>query len=170
MGGSCFSIFGKSNIHNKLAIMINISELRIGNIVSTNRGNGIISCLRIMDKKDISHNNLPIEVTLHCGAKYNVDEIDLEPVVFDYNLLKDYGGEPRNVNLYNKIKEVECVEFVYSVNGNKCPFLLIDINGCYNHVLPSYNALECVFNPIKSLHQLQNLYFALTGKELNVKL
>ncbi|MBS5798108.1 MAG: hypothetical protein KH100_15790 [Dysgonomonas mossii] len=150
--------------------MIQANELRIGNRVSTNRGNGTISSIKGVDKEDMSYNKFSITVTLDYGDKYDVGEVYLIGLELSPNLFQSLGIKTKKANLYKKLKNIECIEFKYTINNNECPMFLVFINGLYNHVLPSYNNLECVFNPIQSLHQLQNLYFALTGTELDVNL
>ncbi len=54
--------------------------------------------------------------------------------------------------------------------NDACFLVFVKDNGEFNHVVPADNDKECSFVPIKSIHQLQNLYFAMTGKELEVNL
>ena len=59
-------------------------------------------------------------------------------------------------------------EYIFSISIDNGWFLNIESN----YIFLNYKENECEVSHFeyKYLHQLQNIYFALTGKELNVKL
>lgn len=87
-------------------------------------------------------------------------------MIYDYVHLKDYGYILNPIPLTEEIllKCGSCLDRAY--------YILTPVEMRYSYKRKEF----CVFFNteviccIKYLHQLQNLYFALTGKELEVKL
>lgn len=127
--------------------MLKPEELRIGNIVRTS-----------------SSKPLPIfgifgdTIWLDCG-KYQVDETveSIEPIPIAEEWLLKFGFIVRNNidDLYEKLHE-----------NNLGYVISLTKSGKYDFHFPSLYAGEIT---IQYAHQLQNLYFALTGTELTIK-
>jgi hypothetical protein len=120
---------------------IQANELRIGNLVDWNGENGIISQL------------LEREVVFKCGESDLYETINPIPLTEEW--LLNFGfkvnretKEGNNIWRYNWTEGHFEIEQIYS-------FFLNDNNG--------YDT------EIKYVHQLQNLFFALTIEELNKK-
>lgn len=86
------------------------------------------------------------------------------------NLLKCGFKAVNNEALFGIPPGEEFYRIIYQVDSKKCPLILKLNNGVLCHVVPSDGFYGCAFKPVQYLHQLQNLYFALTGKELEVDL
>ncbi len=130
-------------------------ELRIGNIVSYN--NKAIKVNNILD--------FAINMTFHSISGDRDEEIlieEIEPIPLTEEILLKIGFE--------KSFNVGCSEKdhnVYYWSGKIS--LTIDLelsSGNYNYDSTPVDGAE----PLKYVHQLQNLYHALTGEELDFKL
>ena len=137
--------------------MLQSNELRIGNAVYTN----------ITHRQITTTSNLAVVIyeikLLKCAVSYvnngtiscnetNLYYTNLIPIQLTPCILKKCGFV---ANEYND-------EFEYNLLLLDCEYT----DGCFNVV---FN--ECTLPlDLKYLHQLQNLYFALIGKELTVKL
>lgn len=121
--------------------MIKANELRVGNIFNLVRGKG---SLPVVIDEDIM---LKI-----FSLAYNYALNDLEPIPLTPEWLERCGFEIPVDNGF----------FVRVARGVVC-IKLTDIG------LPIVRIGEMHFTNIKYLHQLQNLYFALTGEELTLK-
>lgn len=124
-----------------------INEIRIGNWVDNGEGNHyIIDTSFFIDILDFS--------------KDNSGETDLKPIPITEKWLLEFGFK----NIHNQqalinnewVKVYSFRNIEYFLDGE----ILIKGNCC----LDSFVYL----NPIKYVHQLQNLYFALTGEELTI--
>jgi len=120
--------------------MIEINELRIGNIVSDDHGNH----LTVDDMNEAGINFIDSSLGVLCRY-YEAHGITLTP-----EWLERLGFEGKFRNLpeggYIEIGDEEAT--------------LMPIDGCTGG-----HTFSC---PCKYVHQLQNLYFALTGQELQV--
>lgn len=124
--------------------MIQINELRIGNLI---RVNGILSKIEII-------NNELDEVYFFGEDFYHSDFCcNIEPMPITKEWLFKLGFELINNNFYRSRNCELCLH--WTVNKNK--------------MLPEYYGKRLVTGyDFKYVHQLQNLYFALTGDELTV--
>jgi len=142
--------------------MIQATELRVGNLVMTNNSKyrtndvGKIACVVSID----SENNF--EDKKGTATVYLIDD-----------KYKDTHGQW--LHFYEPIPITEEWLFKFGfVDGHKCeeyhnfiildPFFIVAYkkNNYHLHVYGKFNI------EIKYIHQLQNLYFALTGKELEL--
>ena len=91
------------------------------------------------------------------GSAYGYDQI--QPIPLTPEILEKCGFERRNYGwIINKLKE-----------ANDSYFGLFYINDNAGDLSLKLNSAYCPCAEIKHLHQLQNLYFALTGEELTFK-
>ena len=128
--------------------MIKVEELRIGNLIKWTLLNG---------KKSNAN-----EVELICkdginikGVSFDFKEIEPIPLTEEWLLKFD---------LRIKDRSIYCKETSYYESE-----LIVDIKE--GNVFDDMNALcnKINLSPIKYVHQLQNLIYALTGKELTIK-
>lgn len=121
--------------------MIQANELRIGNYLY------VIGAY-------------PIQVTAdHIKSIYEGDK-DYKPIPLSPELLLEKCGfEVDNLGYHKKKLEA---------HGNMIGIWLDDAIWIYNEASTQYNEIT-LLKP-KHLHQLQNLFFALTGKELEVNI
>lgn len=129
--------------------MIKPEELRIG------------SCILIQDRKkegipcittrvtQILHNEVKTEY-----HKYTDSCLCINPIPITEDVLLKCG--------FVKSDSETAVYFNYG------PSLLISFPKDDNNFLVSYNG--AFYHHVKNVHQLQNIYFALTDKELNIQL
>ena len=135
------------------------NELRIGNLIQKN---GKIHYTNIFTLRDIKN--------------LSIDDTDIfEPIPLTEEILLKCGFE----KVKNKDKE-DLREYIghtaqkarYAIFGTDIFITKVDKRGLL------WRNIECDFMvlfyhksiPIKYLHQLQNLYFALTGQELEINL
>ena len=117
-------------------------DLRIGNIVNRN-GNPIVV-------KDIAKSgiNMTIDTYGHCDQNYWTLWSEIEPIPLTEEWLLKFGFEkPKNRDCYIKKR----------LQGWKQMAYLIEEDTLIAHWIPC---------KLEHVHQLQNLYFALTGEEL----
>ena len=133
--------------------MINPNELRLGNYVLHKTGIRIVpvqcslqhfELLLKGESKNFFPFTLKAELLEKCGFTEN-KKYPLLPEAREFKLMLPVIGNSKN--------EI----FAYIKNNKEC-FGLATLNG-----LP-------ISNNFYNLHQLQNLYFALTGEELAIKL
>lgn len=126
---------------------MNAKELRIGNYVTSEQANEYYEILTIVE--------------LDCELIIAEDEggicfrnKDIKPIIITDKWLFKLG--------FNKINHIHGYDFFTLHNSkiNKCNIDIYDKNTKYM----GYSVLHCEY-----VHQLQNLYFALTGKELEIK-
>jgi phage FluMu gp28-like protein len=118
------------------------NELRIGNLVYWNGEIGIISQL------------LEMEVAFKCGESDLYEALD--PIQLTEEWLLKFGFEMINSSPINyKIYRLKDISFNVIKDSNIKLYNKIVYSEQYRH--------------IESIHQLQNLYFALTGDELTIK-
>lgn len=131
--------------------MIQANELRIGNYVNEYYWNNIKNCysLELIKIKGI------YETHIVCNEEdaYNLSELKpiplTEEILFKCGFVEEYEDEEDNSYFVNSSVEIMKVLF-------KQEFFLENIDN--------------ISLKIKYLHQLQNLYFALIGKELEINL
>lgn len=131
--------------------MINYKELRIGNWIRQSKRNNGIDCIEEdLQVKNINSKGLNI-ASNECPIYYEWQWFESIPLTGE--ILEKCGFE--------KVKNglgLRCVN-----QGNESTINSL-FNG-YPITLEVYGSRTPLWN-IKYLHQLQNLYFALTGKEL----
>lgn len=129
-------------------MMINVTELRVGNIVLYTQDNDELPVLKIDgDSKTIC-------LDLLLGLNMDVNEQDIQPIPLTPEWLERCGFEKvtKGIGLsvldgYVKISSLFTgMPLTLDIDGNRMPL-----------------------HGIKYLHQLQNLYFALTDEELQIK-
>jgi len=125
--------------------MIKANELRIGNWVKTNsewHENGISEI----------HYISPLNIIVRTNGVYQQYDInEIEPIPLTEEWLVKLGF------VYN--------EYMYSYNLNIVISKNIEWIGIYSNRMDD----DAEFNAPKFVNQLQNLYFALTGQELEMK-
>lgn len=129
--------------------MINPKELRIGNLVKCE------GKIRSVDQIGIGLISLiPIE-----GITFDVCQgSELDPIPLTHEILEKAGF------VYNK--ETEYYIRRYSLGAD----LEINLFCLFINEFTKDFQVEYYSMPIKSVHQLQNLFHALTGEELEIKL
>lgn len=124
--------------------MINPKELRIGNIINSSGLAMVV--LRIYEDRVFCHEYEPktiLEVP---------KDIDANPIPLTHEILEKAGGQFCD-GLGSK----------WYIFVNNQYNVVIDLIGRGYFIKDSHSELQ-------SVHQLQNLYFALTGEELEIKL
>lgn len=142
--------------------MINIRELRIGNVVMDDKG-GKYVIIGLQDnmiavKPYGLHPEYPIESIEINSSGIPITEEFISKCGFEKVTKQQLFGLPQE-NYYRKFYEIE---------SSKCPLVLIKENGYLCHVVPSDGTFGCSFIPILYIHQLQNLYYSLSGQELEI--
>lgn len=131
--------------------MIQANELRIGNSVFIN---GEIC-------PSIGYSVIMDVAMKERGVKNEyLDSLTFEPIPITEELIVKYGFE--------KERSLEDV-FVKVRNENSSPFILFSPNAYvakYNNIKDFYFNIERHIVTITHIHQLQNLYFAITKEEL----
>ena len=128
--------------------MINLNELRIGNIVLYRQDNDELPVLKI----DGDSKTFCLDLLL--GLNMEVNEQDIDPIPLTPEWLERCGFEkvPNGISLlvfegYVTISSLFTgLPLTLSIDGNSMPL-----------------------DNIRYIHQLQNIYFALTGQELTLK-
>lgn len=130
--------------------MVKATELRIGNLV-TYHGEEDMICT--VDAKDIFN--------IATGYMENHKIHSVIPIT--EKLLLEFGFEEKNYDYTISISECELVKLML-IPHDEFPS---ESSVCVIQSNEDDNEEETVFlSDIKYVHQLQNLYFALTGKEL----
>ena len=135
--------------------MLKANELRIGNLI--NWGVNIVP-IRSIHTESVLKDNVSVYIELNEKLQnYCLNITDIEPILLTEEWLLNFGFERHHADYSNDVIYIKNVP-----NNNEF------IWGVYPFELGS----GFVINKSKSLkyvHQLQNLYFALTGEELNIK-
>ena len=126
------------------------SELRIGNLVLCNTSIGFVD--KVIPVYSVSENEI---VLYHEPTKEYIYSNDclIEPIPLTDEWLFKFGFE-KTLNQYRK------PTLLNKIGYNNIPFILLFLDNQYQ-----YDDLRFRTN-IKYVHQLQNLYFSLTGEEL----
>lgn len=134
--------------------MINISELRVGNIVLYAQDNDELPVLKIDgDSKTVC-------LDLLLGLNIELNERDIDPIFLTPEWLAKCGFDYRTDDR------------VWAIQVGNNSYLEFD-DQMLCGVTPETWRDQCpiyIWADVKSIHQLQNLFFALTGEELNIKL
>lgn len=122
--------------------MIKVEDLRIGNWVNWNGENGVVSQI------------LEHEVVFKCGEDTLISE--LKPIELTEEILLKCGFKKIDHHRFKIIPSQ--FEFYYTISVH---------DNCFRIYVG--DSIICA-NVIFYLHQLQNLYFALTNQELEINL
>lgn len=135
-------------------------ELRIGNYVKIDEGIGKVAF--IMDKSfcnEYANDDYNITVEMGDGIFREEEEDKVEGIPLTEEILLNCGFEYINTN--NKVCGLISPE-----NGNGDRYRIVHfLDGDFRMVLNTWRYVS-----IKNVHQLQNLYYAINGKELNIQL
>lgn len=137
--------------------MIAANELRLGNYIH-HKELGVVKVISISSKIGDAE---PVFVEcLNDGLDYdfNLDE-DLTSITLTEEIISKCGFEKQN-------RDGE----IYFLNGDCFELHQFNQYGHFSYTCGDNLKGNFVSTRIDSLHQLQNLYFALTGKELEVKI
>ena len=129
--------------------MIQANELRLGNLVTVTRAKKEEEYEKVVSLTTIGHKTYSIKEDSFIKLAVNSE---LNPIPLTEDILLKAGFE-KNYDYCSSEDEV-----LYHLG-----------NFCWNMGDISYNGSDDWFK-CKYVHQLQNLYFALTGEELNIEL
>jgi hypothetical protein len=135
--------------------MIQAKDLRIGNWVKCGGFKRLYGEFKVAE---IYPDQITIEQKPYDG--FTVEEV--EPIPLTPEILEKCGFEKGVSEWYNKNYFTDCMEAAeemqlqVNLKSFRCGIADLDFGGT--------NAMTA--KPIQHLHQLQNLYFALTGQEL----
>jgi len=134
-------------------------DLRIGNLFIEKYRQKIIKVIQLNDEE------------IYFSGQF-IGEWQAEPIAINKDLLFDFGLIQSNDNkISNGYKgneyfifedEINCSDFFIEISLEKCWFCMLSI-GSHGDYENEY------LKEIKYIHELQNLYFALTRKELELK-
>lgn len=155
--------------------MVNINELRIGNLVSTNgkpmnTSHKDIYKVLAIDSRD-SFEEFKGCVTITCDDPRYKDVGAwcqyLEPIPLTPELLEKCGFEYSSNHIYEYKYDGSILfdELNDWKNIDKYSIGIVAGNGGWLHIPAGEVIIRCLY-----LHQLQNMYYAITGEELEVKL
>lgn len=122
---------------------MDIKELRIGNLIERN---GVTA------KIELINNEIDEVYFIDDDFYYNDFCCNINPIPLTKELILKFGFED---SIINKNSPINCYEFDLK---NQCLYILTD----------GKNRIT-ISRFIKYVHQLQNLYFSLTGEELTIK-
>lgn len=134
-------------------------ELRIGNYVKIDEGIGKVTF--IMDKNfcnEYANDDYNITVEMGDGIFREEEEDKVEGIPLTEEILLNCGFE--YINPDNKSCGMLSPD---DGKGNKQRIMYFDTN--FRMILNTWN-----YRPINYIHEVQNLYFAITNKELNIQL
>ena len=134
--------------------MINQNELRIGNLVM-GKHLSVRNTIEVYKIAKVNWNgSIMVENRI---SRFEEDmEDDITPIPLTEELLLKCGFVKRDDGVYE-----------LNVGRSYLPILQL-INGRFNINLYENSGIELPYTP--TVHQLQNLYFALTGQELNIEI
>lgn len=133
--------------------MIDLKELRIGNwIIGTTDGIGMPNQIQQVFSIDENYIN---PIYNHQGESYYIKPEDAEPIPLTEDILIKCGAGNPEWEMLNIWIDKEGKTIVYYENGVT-----------HVHYCPEYDIAKI---PVNTLHQLQNVIHALTGKELEFK-
>lgn len=142
--------------------MIQANELRIGNWVDSENGKGQILSI-FMDVAQMQ----PYRVLLsNHRSRIGIPVLSITPIRITEKILLNCGFT-FDTDLY---KEQGEAQFVLLKSTGRERIVYDTEVDFYKYMICDYGVDKQVGKFIKYLHQLQNLYFSLTGKELEVAL
>ncbi len=111
------------------------------------------------------------EDTLLGDKNERLNRSDCSSIPIKDELLKSCNFQTIRNRITFRVVPKVAYELKYQPKGimDYCYLVIVKDNNVFNHVVPADNDKDCCFIPINSLHQLQNLYFDLAGKELEIK-
>lgn len=158
--------------------MIQVNELRIGNWVHQFRERNernlfeltnIRRCIQVESIHDGCMNNFDkarININIEDDEIYGIWEEDINPIPITPEILEKCGFEASDEKNYLRHPSIPVmIEFFY--NGDFVSPIMLS-RGINSSSEDKYQL--CFSQQCRHLHQLQNLYFALTGEELTVNL
>lgn len=157
-----------------------VKELRIGNYVKAIQGNFETNKMWIKEKDHIYSNNDCVEITAKGLVDIEDGLIKVEPIPLTKEWLIKFGFYKRlneagayNMFAYRKKIKTTWSSYLYFIiddeNKSISGFDIRDIEA-YKYEYKAKQTTYPVNNKtVKYVHQLQNIYFALTGQELTLK-
>ena len=152
-----------------------IEDLRIGNLVSVNNKqfhpNLKGAILRVTGLNERSSNGvIETSVNLECERETYSQFIEyIEPIPLTEHLLVDNGFEKSSH--YNAYMHYD-LEVIIKANDGKGYWKLDHFSKIHDGKLYLTSEAEYTVSerPIEYIHQLQNIFFILSGKEIDIKL
>lgn len=135
-------------------------ELRIGNYVKIDSGIGkVVSLMSNTFCNECANDDYNITIEMEDGTFREEEEGKVEGIPLTEEILLNCGFE--YINADNKVYGLISPE-----NGNGDRYRIVHfLDGDFRMVLNTWRYVS-----IKNVHQLQNLYYAINGKELNIQL
>ena len=134
-------------------------ELRIGNYVKIDSGIGkVVSLMSNTFCNECANDDYNITIEMEDGTFREEEESKVEGIPLTEEILLNCGFE--YVNPDNKAIGMLSPD---DGKGNKQRIMYFDTN--FRMILNTWN-----YRPINYIHEVQNLYFAITNKELNIQL
>ena len=132
--------------------MVDPKELRIGNWIQTNSG-----ILKVVN--GINYEWEPMEHIVYDDTHIGYSNDELSPIPITPEWLERLGFERK----YKNENTIHWVKF----SAKHLSFVITECSSLFGMEYKAYGADHCP--QIFHIHQLQNLYHALTGQELTVK-
>ncbi|WP_301704076.1 hypothetical protein [uncultured Parabacteroides sp.] len=146
--------------------MVDVRELKIGNYVYLQSSKTPYRITEI-GYSEIEYPRYEAS-GISSGAVFRTYVENLNPIPLTEELLLKCGFEKvLGQQLFGFPQENFYRKF-YEIKTSKCPLVMIKENGYLCHVVSSDGEFGCSFIPILYIHQFQNLYYSLSGKELEV--
>lgn len=149
--------------------MIEANDLRVGNCVEYKGEQKIIHQISSGYENGVVSFEDHISKVSDFKNEYTIFPLtDVQPILLTEEILLKCGFKPITNRKTFLIKLKEAFEFRYIPLGQRdeCYLVIVKDEGKYCHIVPADSSKGCSFIPLESFHRLQNLYFALTGKEL----
>lgn len=137
---------------------MNITELRIGNVVFSNGKAGIVTAIDSVGSVDIDVITNDPEI----GERMLKDIENVDPAILNEHALIEFGFSNDGYKKGHIGKEFETGSWTFDFVLEE-PMHLGEFNKDYTFELPEHRYIN-----VKYIHQLQNLYFDVTGQELDV--
>ena len=142
--------------------MVDIRELRLGNFFKT----PVCNKFRVDEIYKDERGLYCVKCDIGCNGSYIYGDIKyLQPIPLTEELLLKCGFEKK------KIVSVD-IEHKYIYHHKEFGFISCNFAYCINDTndYSEYDDVSELSLPLKHLHQLQNIYFDFTGKELEINL
>lgn len=134
-------------------------ELRIGNYVKIDAGIGkVVSLMSNTFCNECANDDYNITIEMDNGTFREEEETKVEGIPLTEEILLNCGFE--YINPDNKAAGFISMNYG---NGNRCRIAFL--NNHFKMPLNTWNYIS-----IKYIHELQNLYFTIANKELNIQL